>query len=251
MTIGEAASRIDGRAKVTGEALYGSDFYGGGAPAFAFLATSAIARGRITRLDEARARAVPGVLEIFTYRNVGERILPGKTFDQKGYMGTSIAPLASERIWHDGQIVALVAADSFEAAREAAHSLDIAYAEEPPSATFDSPGLTTHTAASSSKEGEQPGEEQPHVGDPAGAFAAAPVKIDQHYETPTQHHNPIELFTTTCAWSERQADRVGIAARTFMGLQVRTGRTDRNFDPTTGPRRSRRMWAGLSARAAR
>ncbi|MET1028875.1 MAG: xanthine dehydrogenase family protein molybdopterin-binding subunit, partial [Dongiaceae bacterium] len=39
------------------------------------------------------------------------------------------------------------------------------------------------------------------VGDAVGAFAAAPVRIDAHYSTPTQHHNPIELFGTLCAWS--------------------------------------------------
>ena len=26
--------------------------------------------------------------------------------------------------------------------------------------------------------------------------------MDQHYATPTQHHNPIELFTTACAWAD-------------------------------------------------
>src|SRR6185437_4620461 len=25
-------------------------------------------------------------------------------------------------------------------------------------------------------------------------------KIDARYSTPTQHHNPLELFTTTCVW---------------------------------------------------
>lgn len=39
------------------------------------------------------------------------------------------------------------------------------------------------------------------MGDADAAFAAAPVKLDARYGTPTQHHNPIELFTTTCAWS--------------------------------------------------
>lgn len=223
--IGQPTSRVDGRIKVTGEARYGSDYDGGGrVPTFAYLRTSAIARGRITRLDETQARAVPGVLEILTYRNVGDRIKPGKIFSEKGYMGTSIAPLASDRIWHDGQIEAVVIAETFEAAREAAHRLDIAYAEERPSATFGSPGLKVKSAESSSregehqtsgkgggqgqqkggqaksKEGEEEGEEKPQVGDAPRAFAAAPVKIDGHYGTPTQHHNPIELFTTTCSW---------------------------------------------------
>ena len=201
--IGKATARVEARQKVTGEARYGSDFDGGRSPAHAFLRTSGIAKGRIIRIDETAARAVPGVLEILTWKNVGERIKPGKTFSDKGYMGTTIAPLASDRVWHDGQIVAMVVADSFEAARDAAQRLDIRYAEERPSATFDSPGLKEGLAnpKPKSKEGEAAGEEDPKVGDASGAFAAAPVKIDQHYETPTQHHNPIELFTTTCSWN--------------------------------------------------
>ena len=45
--IGHATPRIDARAKVTGEARYGSDI-GMPAAAFAYLVTSTIARGRIT-----------------------------------------------------------------------------------------------------------------------------------------------------------------------------------------------------------
>ncbi|WP_375383268.1 xanthine dehydrogenase family protein molybdopterin-binding subunit [uncultured Sphingomonas sp.] len=201
--IGAATSRVDARLKVTGGARYGSDIDGGRQPAHGYLRTSAIARGRITRIDETAARRVPGVLEILTFRNVGDRIKPGKTFSGQGYMGSSIAPLASDRIQHAGQIVALVVADSFEAARDAAQRLDVSYAEERPSATFDSPGLKEGLTnpKPKSKEGEDSEDENPKVGDAAGAFAAAPVRIDQHYETPTQHHNPIELFTTTCAWN--------------------------------------------------
>jgi len=196
--IGAATARVDGRLKVTGEARYGSDIAGQNT-AYAYLRTSAIALGRITRLDESAARAVPGVLEILTFRNVGDKIKAGGTMADKGYMGSSIAPLASDRILHAGQIVALVVADSYEIACEAAQRLDIAYAEEAPSATFGSPGLFEGLARPK-PEGNGGGDGNPKVGDAATAFAAAPVTVDQHYETPTQHHNPIELFTTTCAW---------------------------------------------------
>src|SRR4029079_3823622 len=104
--------------------------------------------------------------------------------------------LESGRIWHGGQIIAVVVADSFEAAREAAHKVGVRYEEEPPSASFDSSGATSETAASATK-----GYEDPQVGNAVAAFAQAEVKIDAQYETPIQHHNPMELFTTTCVWS--------------------------------------------------
>jgi xanthine dehydrogenase YagR molybdenum-binding subunit len=59
--MGLPVPRYEARLKVTGEARYGSDFPLNN-PAYAFLVTSAIAKGRIERLDLAEARAVPGVL---------------------------------------------------------------------------------------------------------------------------------------------------------------------------------------------
>src|ERR1700760_4263172 len=139
--IGIAHARLDGRAKVTGEAHYGSDVPLN-RPAYGVLVTSAIAKGRIIAIDERETRAISGVIGIFTHKNIG-KIEGGKTFDGGGYMGTSIAPLASDKIFHDGQIVALVVADTFEAAREGAHRLRVTYDAEKPSATFDSPGTET------------------------------------------------------------------------------------------------------------
>ncbi len=192
--IGAPAPRVDGRLKVTGAARYGADMIVAN-PAYAFLVTSPIARGHISGVDARSAQQVAGVLDILTYETVGERIKPGRFFAAGGYVGSTIQPLASPRILHAGQIVALVLADSFEAAREGAHRLDIAYEEEAPAAGFDSPGAETVAAA------QVKHHEDPAVGDAEAAFANAPVKIDQRYSTPTQHHNPIELFTTTCAWS--------------------------------------------------
>ena len=191
--IGTPTSRYDGRLKVTGAARYASD-QPVPHPVYGYLHVSAIAKGSIRAIDERAARAVPGVLEIFTYKNIGQ-IVPGKTIDRKGHMGSSIAPL-QQQILHGGQIVALVAAESFEAAREASQRLVFDYAEEKPSPGFGSVGLTEGPV-------NPPGEPQEaaKVGDFATAFAAAPVKVDARYATPTQHHNPLELFTTTCAWS--------------------------------------------------
>src|SRR5947199_3236437 len=96
--IGAVASRVDGRLKVTGEARYASD-----TPlanhAYAFLATSSIARGRIADIDDADSRAVRGVLDVPTHRNVGDAVKPTKLFSDGGYVGSTIMPLGSDQIW--------------------------------------------------------------------------------------------------------------------------------------------------------
>ena len=110
--------------------------------------------------------------------------------------GTTIT-LQNDHIWHDGQIIAVIVANTFEVAREAAFKVRVHYQAETPSATFGSPGTT--------EEVREAGEHKDYnVGDADAAFAAAEVKIDQCYGTPTQHHNPIELFTTNCTWNGEQ-----------------------------------------------
>jgi xanthine dehydrogenase YagR molybdenum-binding subunit len=86
--IGTAAPRIDGRLKVTGEARYASDMPLAN-PVCAFLATSAIARGRIADIDENASRAVPGVLDVLTHRNIGNAVKPTKLFSDGGYLGST------------------------------------------------------------------------------------------------------------------------------------------------------------------
>jgi xanthine dehydrogenase YagR molybdenum-binding subunit len=186
--IGKPAVRIDGPAKVTGQARYASDEPVQN-PAFAWLVTSAVGRGRIRRLDLGAAQAVPGVLDILTHENVGHAVKPPLGPD--GHPTTTT--LESDRIWHDGQIIAVVVADTYEAAREAGYKIVVDYEDQPPSATFDSADVETERKVTA-------GGKDPAAGDASNAFAAAPVKIDARYATPTQHHNPIELFTTTCVW---------------------------------------------------
>ena len=43
--------------------------------------------------------------------------------------------------------------------------------------------------------------ELPNKGNAAAVLATAEVTIEADYATPTQHHNALELFTTTCVWN--------------------------------------------------
>jgi xanthine dehydrogenase YagR molybdenum-binding subunit len=191
--MGKPAPRLDARLKVTGEARYPADEPLAN-PAYAVLVTSAIAKGRLTRLDLDEARAVPGVLDIFTYENTAG--LKQLKFQQAG-SATSIQSLGPD-IFHDGQVVALVLADTLEAAQEAAYRVKPSYEAQTPSATFGSAGLTQEDATKVSKQHQH----LPNAGDAEAALAGADVAIDAEYATPTQHHNPMELFSTTAVWQD-------------------------------------------------
>jgi xanthine dehydrogenase YagR molybdenum-binding subunit len=193
--LGGAVERIDGIGKVTGAARFASDEPVSN-PAFGYMLVSRIARGSIREIDVTEARAVPGIIDILTHENIGTGFKPAQGPDG----GPTTTTLESNRVWHDGQFIGLVVAETLEAAREAANRVKVNYASESPTATFDSPGAETEPHK------PQRGED-PEKGDAASAFASAPVKISQQYSTPTQHHNPIELFTVTCAWD---ADKLTI-----------------------------------------
>jgi xanthine dehydrogenase YagR molybdenum-binding subunit len=193
--MGQPVPRYDGVAKVTGRAQYAADVPLAD-PAYAYLVTSAIAKGRIDSFDLADAANMRGVIDIFTHENA-DKLRRVKFFSDGGYASTTIVPLDSPEIAHDGEIVAIVLAETFEAARDAAHRVKVNYVTEIPTATFDSPGTTSAPA----KGQNAMFKEDPKVGDFAGAFDQAPVKLVATYETPTQHHNPMELFATSCVWN--------------------------------------------------
>ncbi len=192
--MGQPVLRYDGLAKVTGSAQYAADVPLAN-PAYAYLVTSAIAKGRIEGFDLAEAKSMRGVIDIFTHENA-ERLKEVKFFSNGGYGSTSIVPLESPEVAHDGEIVAVVVADTFEAARDAAHRVKVNYSAETPTASFDSPG----TSSAPAKGQNAMFKDDPKVGDFAGAFDQAEVKVAASYETPTQHHNPMELFATSCVW---------------------------------------------------
>ncbi|MBS0334056.1 MAG: xanthine dehydrogenase family protein molybdopterin-binding subunit [Proteobacteria bacterium] len=249
-TFGRSSPRIDGALKVTGAARYGSDEPVPN-PAYAWLVMSTIARGRVTGFDLAAARAVPGVLDILTHETVGGQVKTPPGPDGKKTTTT----MESDRVWHAGQIVALVIADTYEAAREAGHKVVVRYAAEAPSATFDSPGVEAQPKPS------KPEQPEPAKGDAEAAFAAAPVKVDARYSTPTQHHNPLELFTTTCVWDgprltvyEPSQSMWGLknAVAKQLGIDPANVRTVSRFVGgafgSRGAVTSRTAWVALSAK---
>ncbi len=206
--IGAPIVRRDAAAKARGTASYAADVFHERV-AYAALTLSSVAKGRITAIETGAAEAVPGVQAVFTHRSFNQD-LGGETFVMKGgHMQSSFMPLQTDEVHYEGQIVGLVIADTLEAAEEAARKVDVAYAAKHAAASMDDPDRETET---DDKAGVT-------KGDADAAFAAAPIKIDSTYFTPVQHHNPIELYATTAAWTGDKLV-VNMPSQWVMGTQA-------------------------------
>ena len=152
---------------------------------------------------EAAARAVPGVLDILTHENMHGEVREAGFFAGGGYAGSTMRPLEIDRIQHDGQIVAVVLADTFEAAREAAYRVqDRLCRGDSPRAGFGSRGRRAGSAAKALARAMR----MPAVGDAEAAFAAAAVQIEADYATPDPAPQPDRAVHHDRGLGQRQAD---------------------------------------------
>src|ERR687887_1558017 len=80
--IGKPQPRVDGPLKVTGRAMYASDFSFPGL-LYAVPVEATIANGKIQKIDTAAAEKMPGVRAIFHRANIGQisRSIPGEGFE--------------------------------------------------------------------------------------------------------------------------------------------------------------------------
>ena len=190
--MGDPIRRTESVAKVTGKLVYAADTPQD-KPLQAYFLTSAIARGQVLAIDTSAAEALRGVVKVYTHLNAPHRIATPYT-QKGGYASDTNMPLTGTEIFNDGQIVAMVVAETYEVARDASHRILVRYAATTPAATMDSPGVEVlHPEALTEKEKT--------AGNFAAAFTAAPVKIAGTYSTPAQHQNAIELYSTTASWS--------------------------------------------------
>src|SRR5258708_12737564 len=128
--IGTPASRVDGRAKVTGAAKYAGEFSAKGL-AYGSVVTSRIAKGRIARIDASEALRVDGVIDVLTHENRPRLASTDVAYkDEVAPEGSPFRPLYDERIWFSGQPIALVVAEEWEIARFAASLLRVHYNED-------------------------------------------------------------------------------------------------------------------------
>src|ERR1700712_4685572 len=128
--IGTPLNRVDGVDKVTGVAKYAAEYKVSGL-LYGYTVTSRIAKGRITAIDEEAARAVPGVIDIVSHLNRPKQAwLDHSWKDELSIPGEPFKAFHDDEILFAGQPIAVVVAETFEAARYAASLIEVTYKEE-------------------------------------------------------------------------------------------------------------------------
>jgi xanthine dehydrogenase YagR molybdenum-binding subunit len=115
--------------------------------------------------------------------------------------GETFFPMQDETVHYAGQPVAMVVADTLERAQYAASLVQVSYAETPSTTTIDQ-GRGDAYIPEKIFGGFIPG--QVRRGDADQALAAADVRIDAAFSFAANHHNPLEMLTTTAAWDGDQ-----------------------------------------------
>lgn len=188
---GQPLTRRDGELKVTGRATYAADNHPEGL-LYAVTAVSQIARGRVSFLDVAAAKAHAGVVEVITPAN-----RPPLAHDPEvklGPFGFRVEVLQDDTVRYAGQPIALVVAESLEAATEGAALLAPTYEALP--------------ARTGLRDGERYTPQTIGVGAPAhtaygdveAGFAAAHQVVEADYATPAQYHNAMEPHAVVAQW---------------------------------------------------
>lgn len=196
---GRATRRVDGVAKVTGAARYAADYTVPGL-LHGWVVSSTIPAGRILAMHLDAARAVPGVVDILTHEHRHKTAwLDLKWKDQAVPPGHPFRPLHSERILFDGQPVALIVAETLEAARDAAALVRVDYERTEHRTSLAAARPHAYVPPKKRVGIAPPPEER---GDFDEAYASSAVKAECSYRFSAEHHNPMELFATTCVYED-------------------------------------------------
>jgi xanthine dehydrogenase YagR molybdenum-binding subunit len=197
--------RVDGVFKVTGKAKYFAEYQLPGLT-YGVLVTSTITKGKITGLDTKAAERAPGVISVISHVNKPS----APQYEQEG--GPAMKIFYTDKIFYNGQPIAIVVANTFERATYAASLVKATYTKEAFNTDFEK---TVEDPQSKKLQG-QPNYKR-GVED---AYKTAEVSIEERYVLPIETHNPMELHGIIADW--RPNNQVSVYAKT-QGVKATQG----------------------------
>jgi CO/xanthine dehydrogenase Mo-binding subunit len=185
--IGQPVVRVDAEAKVKGEAIYPGDI---NLPGQAYMKILFARRPHaiIRKIDTTQAEALPGVIAVFTAKDVPVNeyglIMP----DQPVLCGPGSSKPYADRVRFIGDQVALVVADSEKIAAQACGLIQVNYEDLPVVTDYlqsaEGKGVLLHPERDSNVFCRY----RIRKGSLEEAFAQADVIVEGEYRTPAQEH---------------------------------------------------------------
>lgn len=194
-SIGQPLDRVDGRLKVTGQAIYAAEHPVPGL-VHAVMIMSTIPRGRVVSMNTRAAEALPGVLAVMTPQNA-PRLPAPPTGGKSGPTSRKLQILQDDRVYYNNQPIGVAVATTLEQATYAAGLVTVQYAPEPFNVVLES-GIDR--AFDPKKVGGAGDPADSSRGDIAAGMSAAAARIDHVYVTPAETHNPMEPHATIAVW---------------------------------------------------
>lgn len=181
--VGQPVIRHDARDKVQAATAYAADWAMPGM-LHAVVVRSPYPCARIRAIDTARARRMAGVVAVLTAADVPRNTLwtdvPGQT-TAVGPLRARLHVLAEDRIRHQGEPVALIAAETAAEARAAMEEVNVDY--EPTPGVFDPEAALAPGAPRVHEDGNLLAHWRVARGDVNAAFASAAVVVEGEYRT--------------------------------------------------------------------
>ena len=196
---GESIARLDGPVKVTGAARYAGD-QNLPAQLYAVMVSATVPAGWVEKIDAHEALAMPGVTHVLTAADMPK--VHARLADiSVPPLATRFVPMQTDEVVYEGQPVAIVLAESIEAAESGADSVCVDYR----ATSF----IVPDTAPAEPPAPERGGYSHSSAlefckGDAASAIAAAPLRTGAEYIQPSRHANPMEPCAILAVWKDKQ-----------------------------------------------
>ncbi|MAW99014.1 MAG: xanthine dehydrogenase [Sphingomonas sp.] len=186
--IGKGLDRVDGPKKVSGQATYSAE-YTFENDCYGFLVRAPFAVGRITKIDTQTAKALPGVIDVVT---------DFERFIRNSAQGAvKSAPVQGVRdVAYFGEPVAIVVAEGYEQARDAASLVRIEH--EAGRGNFDFAEAIAD--ADIPPDGAAPATHD--QGDLDKAMGDADATVDEVWTTPSQNSAAMEPHASVALWDD-------------------------------------------------
>ncbi|MEJ2802551.1 xanthine dehydrogenase family protein molybdopterin-binding subunit [Comamonadaceae bacterium PP-2] len=190
LALGAPLSRAEGPLKVGGLARYAIEqklenmLYG-------VTVQSTRPAGRVVGIDTSAALALPGVVDVYTPQNP-LKITKPTVYSKGGGATEEFTPLQDDIVRFNGMHIALVVAETFEQATEAASRLEVEYEDGVPVIDIEDKKAQPQTIDAMGAA----------WGDAPTAMAGAEVQVDVTYTTSREYNVPLEPHACIASWQD-------------------------------------------------